>query len=69
MDKITVSADALYKLLSALNGPSHYIRELQVTRNPIISENNPIEVLMKEYNEAVDAYNASLEQDTETPPL
>jgi hypothetical protein len=55
MKTVTVSADALRQLLQAVNGPAHYIRELQVTRN--IDESNPINVLISEYNAAVDVHN------------
>lgn len=47
MDKLTVSADALRQVLQALNGPGHYIRELQVTRGPLFD--NPIDTLIAEY--------------------
>lgn len=50
-DKILVSKEALYKVLTALNGPAHYVRELQVTRGPLIGDDNPINILVKEYNE------------------
>jgi len=43
-----VDADALRRILNALNGPSHYIRELQVTRNLPGSEPNPIDVIEKQ---------------------
>ena len=55
MKTVTVSADALRQLLQAVNGPAHYIRELQVTRG--IDENNPINVLISEYNAAVEVHN------------
>lgn len=32
METVTVSAKALYQVLSALNGPGHHIRELQALR-------------------------------------
>ncbi len=57
MEKVTVSAAALRQVLNALNGPSHYIRELQVTRGPLIGDDNPINILCEEYNAAVKAYN------------
>ncbi len=64
MDKVTVSADALRQVLNALNGPAHYIRELQVTRNisklPGMNP-NPINILVDEYTAAVDAHNKSIE--------
>lgn len=47
--KISVDADALYRVLNALNGPGHYIRELQVTRGPLFE--NPIDKLITQYNE------------------
>lgn len=42
-DKILVPADALEGLLRAVLGPSHHIRELQVTRE--IDATNPITIL------------------------
>lgn len=45
---VQVSAEALFSILDALNGPGHYIRELQATRSPLL--NNPIDRLIKEYN-------------------
>jgi len=59
MDKVTVSAEALRQVLQALNGPGHYIRELQVTRGPLVGDDNPINILVAEYNAAVEAHNAS----------
>lgn len=50
MDKVTVSANALRQLLAALSGPEHYIRELQVTRGPLVGDDNPINILVAEYN-------------------
>ena len=57
MEKVTVSAAALRQVLNALNGPGHYIRELQVTRGPLIGDENPINILCDEYNSAVKAHN------------
>lgn len=57
MEKVTVSAAALREVLMALNGPSHYIRELQATRGPLIGDNNPINILCDEFNAAVRAHN------------
>lgn len=57
--KVLVSAEPLARLLSALNGPSHCIRELQFTRDkePILS-GNPIDALIKEYKAAVETQHA-----------
>lgn len=52
--KVTVSADALRQVLVALNGPGHYIRELQVTRGPLFD--NPIDKLTNEFNEQVSGH-------------
>lgn len=52
---VSVSADVLRSLLQAVNGPAHYIRELQATRG--IDESNPINVLISEYNAAVEMHN------------
>ena len=53
--KILVSADALKRLLTALNGPPHYINELRVTRGPLqlIGGEKSIYILIDEYNEQV----------------
>jgi hypothetical protein len=59
MEKVTVSADALRKVLTALNGPTHHIRELQALRNPHFGSDNPINILCSEYNAAVDEHNAT----------
>ena len=50
MKTIEVNADALSQLLQAVCGPNNYIRELQVTRR--IDPNNPIDVLLAEYEAA-----------------
>jgi len=50
MDKVTVSADALRQILSALVGPPHYIRELQAIRS---LGDSPIDKLIDEYNSQV----------------
>jgi hypothetical protein len=49
---VAVSASALRAVLVALNGPGHYIRELQVTRGPLFD--NPIDTLLTQYNEQVE---------------
>lgn len=49
---VSVSAEALYEVLTALNGPGHLIRELQVTRDkPPVLTGNPIDLLISQYNE------------------
>jgi len=55
--KVIVSADALYRLLMAVGGPGHYIRELQATRGLPGVDDNPIDVLTREYNEFVERVN------------
>lgn len=50
---IEVDADALHQVLVALNGPSHYVRELQVTMRGPLSTNNPICKLINQYNDWV----------------
>lgn len=49
-DRVTVSAQPLAQIINALNGPAHYIRELQVTRGPLFA--NPIDVIERELLEA-----------------
>lgn len=51
MDKVTVSTDALRQVLEALVNNSYRIRELQATRNPVLFPDNPINVLIKEYED------------------
>lgn len=63
MEKITVSAAPLRRLLQALNGPPHLIQELQATRDlDFLSAAvaNPIDVLIAEYNAAIETHNAAL---------
>jgi hypothetical protein len=59
--KVRVSAKALHQVLGALVGPSHYIRELQMTRN-LPNIDNPINTLIDEYNAAIKV--AQLERDS-----
>ncbi len=51
--RIEVDAEALRMVLVALNGPGHYIRELQVTRGPLFD--NPIDKLTVEFNAWTDS--------------
>lgn len=46
---IEVDAEPLRRLLTAVNSPGHYIRELQATRGPLFD--NPIDKLIDQYNE------------------
>lgn len=53
--KVSVDAKALYQVLQALNGPDHYICELQAIRSlPTLpgERENPINQLIREFNEA-----------------
>lgn len=52
MKTVTVDAEALRQVLVALNGPPHYIMELQVLRRPPFNDDNPIEKLIEQYNAA-----------------
>jgi hypothetical protein len=54
MKTVKVNADALRRVLNALNGAGHEIRELQVTRNSP-GDKSPIDILIDEYNAAVEA--------------
>lgn len=56
METVTVNADALRKILQALNGPPHHIRELQAIRN-LPGYDCPITLLTEEYNAAVHEHN------------
>lgn len=49
-ESLVVDANALKQVLAALIGPSHYIRELQATRN-LPGDDNPINVLTQQYND------------------
>ncbi len=51
MEKRAVSKDAIRRVLEALNGPDHLIRELQPTRGPLVGDDNPINILVDEYNQ------------------
>ena len=58
MENVIVNATALRELLEALNGPDHLIREIQALRgNPKLFGANCIDVLLTEYNLAVESYN------------
>ena len=48
-DKLLVTKSALVKILNAIKGPPHYIREIQATANlPMgMSDDNPINILTK----------------------
>ena len=65
MKTVTVNAKALRRLLSALVGPPHYISELQATRDDGsgLFDDNPIDILCKEYRAAVDAFNEQYEKE------
>ena len=65
METVTVNAKALRRLLSTLMGPPHYIRELQATRDNGIGlfDDNPIDILCKEYIAAVDAFHEQYEKE------
>ena len=57
MKLVEVDAEALYKVLTALDGPDHMIRELQYTRGPLF--NNPIDKLIRDYNVGAELFNAA----------
>lgn len=64
-DRIAVDVAALRHVLRCLNGPGHYIRELQVTRGlPGAGKENPIDILTNEYN----AYVAQGPKDPDLTP-
>lgn len=52
--KICVDARSLFRVLNALNGEPHLIRELQATRN---FPDNPINHLVDEWNLAAEQNN------------
>lgn len=57
MDKVTVSADALRQVLSAFQGPMHYVTELWAINKPYID--NPVTKLINEFNEQAKAHDAA----------
>lgn len=61
---ISVDADSLRRILLALNGPGHYIRELQATRGPLFS--NPIDKLAAQYDQWAVSRNHDLAATTAT---
>jgi hypothetical protein len=67
---VSVDANALGQVLRALNGPGHYIRELQVTRDldnkGLSLERNPINLLIEQYNSFVED---ELKKDNDVVPL
>jgi len=53
MNKVWVDEDALLRVLAALNGPPHHIRELQATRDLETlpgMDKNPIDILIEDLN-------------------
>ena len=62
MKKIEVSIDPLRRILEALNGPAHLIRELQVTRGPLVGDDNPINLLVDEFNQEIKLINESYKE-------
>lgn len=51
---VAVDGHALRRVLVALNGPGHMIRELQNTRDsPPVFTGNPIDTLIDNFNAAV----------------
>ena len=62
MKTVTVDAAALRQLLEAFLGPIYYVNELRViydlgTKFPDETRNNPVGLLIKQYNEAAEAHN------------
>jgi hypothetical protein len=62
METVTVNAKALRSLLEAALGPSHLMGELRVcydlSAKGLTENDDPISVLVEEYNKAVEAHNA-----------
>lgn len=59
-EKILVDKEALGAIINALNGPGHYIREIQMTRNIGAlggGKPNPIDVLMADMKSSHKASN------------
>lgn len=58
METLTVNAKALHQVLRALLGPPHHIAELQATRVlHKLTGDNPIEILVAQYNAALEHAN------------
>ena len=53
-ETVQVSTSALRQLLFALTGPQYLIRELQVSRSPLVD--NPIDKLVSEFNAQIAAH-------------
>ena len=69
MKTVTVDAAALAKVLKALVGPSHLIRELLViaeleAKLPGTTGGSPITTLIDDYNKAAEAYNLEAGDET-----
>lgn len=60
---VAVDSAALRQILVALTGPSHLVMELKVTMNSIVSSNNPITVLIDQFNAQVAAPGTEGNQD------
>lgn len=63
-DRIEVDAVALRQVLQALCGNSYEIRELQVLRGSPIFGDNPIDILLTEFNTWVES-NKTTQADEE----
>lgn len=61
MEKVTVSADALRQVLSAFQGPMHYVTELWAINKPYMD--NPVTTLINEFNKAVEEHNQAADQE------
>jgi hypothetical protein len=63
--KVTVDAQALLQLLNAAVGPSHLMGELRVcyglSEKGLTDKDDPLSILIGQYDEAVEAHNAALE--------
>lgn len=57
--RVSVNADDLREILSALNGPAYLIRELQAIRS---LGNSSIDRLIKEYNDWAEGVGGSTDE-------
>lgn len=60
MKTVTVDADALRQVLEALIGPSYLMSELMAIRG---LGDSPIDILVEQYNAAVESHDAKEQQE------
>lgn len=53
---LSIGEPALRELLNAIQGPSHLIREIEVTRKFDMGNTNPLNVVCEDFNDSMTAY-------------